>query len=157
MVAPGAAPVIAATNQAGTSRAANFVGGTTMTLRSLGTYDVTYRIDNTHATEKIEFVATTTIDGNSVVFSNSTNIDDTETLVDAIYAALITGSTELAGVPAAGASLQDKIEWLFMAAKNQNVADSGAGTTTVTNDAGATIGTATVTDVAGVTTKGEFA
>lgn len=62
---------------------------------------------------------------------------------------------ELAAVPAANASLADKIEFLLMRDRNKQVGTSSAET--VANDAGATVGTAALSDASGTTTKEKFA
>jgi hypothetical protein len=66
-------------------------------------------------------------------------------------------SAELAGVPAAVTSIANQLNFLFMKIRNEEVINSGAGTATISNNAGTAIGTSTISDAAGVFTKGEYA
>ena len=74
----------------------------------------------------------------------------------AINNALINGSTtEPTSVPAATAGFVEKLNWMFLAARNK-LTNTGSQEQ-VFNDAGDTaVGTASITDVAGTYTRGEF-
>lgn len=66
----------------------------------------------------------------------------------------VDAKAELAGVPAANASLGDKITFMQMKIRNEETNDGSD--VTISNDAGAVIATAPVSDAAGTFTKGEY-
>ena len=74
---------------------------------------------------------------------------------DAVTEIWAKAMSDLAGIPAADASVLDAINIMFMALRNKQTGTSSAQT--ISNDAGATIATAVLTDAAGTTTKGEYA
>lgn len=71
------------------------------------------------------------------------------------YAALTAAHAELGAVPAANASVVNKIEAVFMKVINKETQD--ATTATIANAAGTTIGSSATSDAAGTFTKGKFA
>ena len=77
-----------------------------------------------------------------------------DTVVDAIYSALLTTHAEVGSIPSASASTLDKLELLFMALRNKFT--STASEQNICNDAGSSIGSNTVSDDATTLTKGEF-
>lgn len=156
MEAPDSLPTIDVYNQGGTSRTAALQGdGTDMTIISTGRYYSIYRVDTSHAIEELIFVATVVEGGKTrVVFDTTMVRDDNKTKLDAIYNALITTSPELAGIPAANASMQDKLELLFMALKNVN--KTTASQSDIHDDAESSIGSASVTDDGTTLTVGEY-
>ena len=79
---------------------------------------------------------------------------DTKTAEGRISTDLFDAHAELAGVPAANASLADKVEFLLMRMRNKQTSTSSAET--VANDAGATIATAALADDGTTTTKEKF-
>lgn len=74
------------------------------------------------------------------------------TQVDAVIN--VAAKAELTGVPAANASLGDKIAFIQMKIRNEEVQDGS--TQTITDSSGATIGTAPTSDAAGTFTKGKY-
>lgn len=157
MEAPDSLPTITVYNQAGTSRNLNLQGdGTNMTNISTGRYYSIYRVDTSHALEELLFVATIVEGTNTKIAIGASMVrDDNKTKLDAIHSAVITTSAELAGVPAANASLQDKIEFLFMALRNKNT--TTASQSDIHDDAGASIASASVSDDGTTLTVDEYA
>lgn len=151
---PDAAPTLAAANSAGTSRDLN-LSATTMVKIADMYYKVTYEVDTSHVIEGLNFIINYVEGGvTRRVIRSSMVRDDQSTKIDAVHAALITSSAELAGIPAANASLQDKIELLFMALKNKFT--STASQQDIHDDAESSIGSASLSDDATTLTKGEF-
>ncbi|MHA2064957.1 MAG: hypothetical protein ACXABY_11335 [Candidatus Thorarchaeota archaeon] len=60
-------------------------------------------------------------------------------------------------VPAAAAPIAQQLQFIFQKIRNKEVIDAGAGTATISNDAGAAVATSAITDAANVFTKGEYA
>lgn len=158
MEAPDAAPTISAVNEGDTSRDGN-LSSTTMSLVSTGRYKVTYSVADSHAAESLRFTVSVTEGGATRLYQKTVLVqDEIGNKIDALYTAFLSTSAELAGAPAHNASIIDKIEFMFMNMKNQNVADNSGtpATISVSNNAGSAIATANVTQTADTSTKAQY-
>lgn len=158
MEAPDAAPTISAVNEDDTSRDGN-LSSTTMSLVSTGRYKVTYSVADSHAAESLRFTVSV-VEGSATRLYQRTVLvqDEIGNKIDALYTAFLSTSAELAGAPAHNASIIDKIEFMFMNMKNENVADNSGtpATISISNNAGSAIATANVTQTADTSTKAQY-
>ena len=94
------------------------------------------------------------VDGTIADYNDNTHSQ--EAIALKIVASLITDTySEPVGVPAATASLKDKIGWLTLLARNKITQTSD--TQTVYDDAGSgSVAASTVSDSGGTTTRGEY-
>ena len=152
-------PTISIVNQGGTSRNGNLGGDTTLDLVSTGRYRETYDVSSSHDAESLDMVVSAVEGGITRTYGVTVKVQDAiGNKIDALYTEFVSAHAELAGVPAAGASIADKIEFMFMNMKNQNVTDNSGtpATITVTNDSNSTIATANITQTADSSTKAKY-
>lgn len=159
MEAPDSAPTIAIVNQDGTDRSGNLDGDTTMDLVSTGRYREIYNVASDHAAESI-MITVSVVEGTETrIYSVPVKVqDEIGNKIDSMYTIFMSTHAELAGVPAHGASLSDKLEFMFMALKNESVADNSGETATISvaNNAGSSIASADITETADTSTKGKY-
>jgi hypothetical protein len=145
-----------------TSTAISLVTGTVGTWSSGGFKEV----DATHMPGVYEFgipnaVLATGVKKATIFFHGATNMQDTFIDIDMLetgdaYAAIATTTVaESAAVPAATATLTDKIRWLATIARNK-ITTTATTQTLLADDNATTVGASTISDDGSTATRGKY-